>query len=182
MYAYLKDSPWVNSIVLTEGNQKGGFDDDTLDWGVDVVNGEQAWGGIEDATNISATPKATGDGIRVGILDTGIDYDHEEFNSQTIDGWNCIDNNTNFNDVEGHGTAMAGMEINVTIVDGTGSILATQTGFTDAFGFFNLTFIVGDWPDNTEVWVYFFPEDPINFGIPDGYYILTVQLEFFRAP
>ena len=81
-----------------------------------------------------------------------------------------------------NGTAMAGMKINVTITDGAGSILDTQTGFTDAFGFFNLTFIVGDWPDNTEVWVYFFPEDPINFGTPEGYYILTIQQEFFRAP
>ena len=81
-----------------------------------------------------------------------------------------------------NGTPMAVMEINVTIRDGTGSILATQTGFTDGFGFFNLTFVVGDWPDNAEVWVYFFPEDPINFGIPNGYYILTIQKEFFRAP
>ena len=45
---------------------------------------------------------------------------------------------------------MTSMEINVTIRDGTGSILATQTGFTDAFGFFNITFTVGNW-DDTEV-------------------------------
>ncbi|MFX1374975.1 MAG: transglutaminase domain-containing protein [Promethearchaeota archaeon] len=80
------------------------------------------------------------------------------------------------------GTPMAGMEINVTIRDGTGAILATQTWTTTPSGFFNVTFTVGDWPDNTEVWVYFYPEDPINFGVPDGYYILTIQQEFFRAP
>jgi hypothetical protein len=81
-----------------------------------------------------------------------------------------------------NGTAMVGMEINVTIRDGTGSILATQTGTTVALGFFNLTFTVGNWDDNTEVWVYFFPEDLNNFGSTEGYYILPIQQEFFRAP
>jgi hypothetical protein len=81
-----------------------------------------------------------------------------------------------------NGTQMAGMEINVTIRDGLGAILATQTGLTDAFGFFNITFSVGDWLDNTEVWIYFFPEDTNNFGTPDGLYILTIQQEFFRTP
>ncbi|MFX1569871.1 MAG: transglutaminase-like domain-containing protein [Promethearchaeota archaeon] len=81
-----------------------------------------------------------------------------------------------------NGTAMVGMEINVTITDGAGTILATQLGFTDGTGFFNLTFIVGDWPDNTEVWVNFYPEDPSNFGIPDGLYILIIEQEVFRVP
>jgi hypothetical protein len=81
-----------------------------------------------------------------------------------------------------NGSQMAGMEINITIRDGLGAILATQTGFTDAFGFFNMTFIVGDWLDDTEVWVYFFPEDIDNFGVPDGLYVLSIQQEFFRAP
>jgi hypothetical protein len=79
-----------------------------------------------------------------------------------------------------NGTAMAGMEINVTIRDGNGDILATLTGITDAFGFFNLTFTVGNWQDNTEVWIYFFPDDPDNFGIPDGLYIVPLQQEVFR--
>jgi hypothetical protein len=81
-----------------------------------------------------------------------------------------------------NGTQMAFMEINVTIRDGLGAILATQTGFTDAFGFFNMTFIVGDWLDDTEVWVNFFPEDINNFGIPNGLYVLSIQQEFFRTP
>ncbi|MFW9896703.1 MAG: transglutaminase domain-containing protein, partial [Candidatus Thorarchaeota archaeon] len=81
-----------------------------------------------------------------------------------------------------NGTAMVGMEINVTIRNGLGGILATQTVVTDAFGFFNTTFVVGDWLDDTEVWVYFYPEDIDNFGIPGGLYILSVQKEFYRAP
>ncbi len=79
-----------------------------------------------------------------------------------------------------NGTAMAFMEINVTIRDGVGGILATQVGFTDINGFFNLTFTVGDWLDDTEVWVYFYPDDPSNFGIPDGLYIIASEQEVFR--
>jgi hypothetical protein len=81
-----------------------------------------------------------------------------------------------------NGTQMAVIEINVTIRDGLGTILATQTVVTDAFGFFNTTFVVGDWLDDTEVWVYFFPDDADNFGIPDGLYIISIQQEFFRVP
>ena len=79
-----------------------------------------------------------------------------------------------------NGTAMVDMEINITIRDGNGDILATQLNSTDAFGFFNMTFSVGNWPDNTEVWIYFFPDDWDNFGIPDGLYILPLQQEVFR--
>ncbi len=79
-----------------------------------------------------------------------------------------------------NGTAMAFMEINVTIRDGSGGILATQTWITDGTGFFNLTFTVGDWPDNTEIWVNFYPDDPDNFGIPDGLYIILTEQEVFR--
>ncbi|MHA2185705.1 MAG: hypothetical protein ACXAAI_11965, partial [Promethearchaeota archaeon] len=79
-----------------------------------------------------------------------------------------------------NGTQMAGMEINITIRDGTGSILATQTVITDGSGFFNVTFVVGDWLDDTEVWVYFYPQDPVNFGIPDGLYVMSLSIEFQR--
>jgi len=79
-----------------------------------------------------------------------------------------------------NGTAMAFMEINVTIRDGSGGILATQIWITDGTGFFNLTFTVGNWPDNTEVSVNFYPDDPDNFGIPDGLYIISTEQEVFR--
>ncbi|MFW9818916.1 MAG: transglutaminase domain-containing protein [Candidatus Thorarchaeota archaeon] len=79
-----------------------------------------------------------------------------------------------------NGTAMAFMEINVTITDSMGAILATQVGLTDINGFFNLTFIVGAWDDDTEVWINFYPDDPVNFGIPDGLYIIATEQEVFR--
>jgi len=79
-----------------------------------------------------------------------------------------------------NGTAMKFMEINVTVRDGLGTILATQIGITDGSGFFNLTFTVGAWDDDTVVWVNFYPDDPDNFGIPDGLYIIATEQEVFR--
>ena len=79
-----------------------------------------------------------------------------------------------------NGTAMEGMEINVTIKDGNGAILVTQTWVTDENGFFNLTFTVGNWYDNTEVWVNFYSDDPDNFGVPDGLYVSSTEQEVFR--
>lgn len=80
-----------------------------------------------------------------------------------------------------NGTQMAGININVTVRDGLGGILSSQIGFTDGAGFFNFTFTVGNWQPDTEIWVYFYPEDPINFG-SEGIYILSIQQEFLRAP
>ncbi|MFX1390247.1 MAG: transglutaminase domain-containing protein [Promethearchaeota archaeon] len=79
-----------------------------------------------------------------------------------------------------NGTVMPFMEINVTIKDGSGGILSTQIGITDGSGFFNLTFIVGAWDDDTEVWVNFYPEDPDNYGVPEGLFIASTEQEVFR--
>ncbi|MFX1446986.1 MAG: transglutaminase domain-containing protein [Promethearchaeota archaeon] len=77
-------------------------------------------------------------------------------------------------------TAMAFMEVNVTIRDSIGNVLDTAIGFTDISGFFNITLLVGSWPDNAEVWVTFDPED--NFSAPDYYYVEFFEIELFREP
>lgn len=79
-----------------------------------------------------------------------------------------------------NGTTMAFMEVNVTIRDSMGNVLATATGFTDINGFFNITILVGSWPDNAKVWVTFYPED--NFSAPDYYYVAFVPIELYREP
>ncbi len=79
-----------------------------------------------------------------------------------------------------NGTAMAFMEVNVTIRDSIGNVLATATGVTDISGFFNITLLVGNWPDNAEVWVTFYPED--NFSAPDYYYVEFFEIEVYREP
>ncbi len=79
-----------------------------------------------------------------------------------------------------NGTAMAFMEVNITIRDSIGNVLATATGSTDMNGFFNITIVVGSWPDNAEVWVTFYPED--NFSAPDCYYVEFFEIELYREP
>ena len=80
-----------------------------------------------------------------------------------------------------NGTAMAVMELNVTIRDSVGNILGTAIGFTDGSGFYNITIIIGfGWPADAEIWVSFYPED--NFSFPDYYYVDFFEIELFRAP
>jgi hypothetical protein len=79
-----------------------------------------------------------------------------------------------------NGTVMSNMIVNVTIRDGNGNILETKTNSTDINGFFNIIFTVGDWESDTEIRVYFLPED--NFGIPDRDYIATSGQQVFRQP
>jgi len=79
-----------------------------------------------------------------------------------------------------NGTSMAFMEVNVTIRDSIGNVLATATGSTDINGFFNITILVGSWPDNAEVWVTFYPED--NFSAPDYYFVEFFEIELYREP
>jgi len=79
-----------------------------------------------------------------------------------------------------NGTAMVGMEVNVTIRDINGNVIATAVGFTDFSGFFNITIIIGSWPDNAEVWVTFYPEE--NFSAPNYYYVEFFEIEMYRVP
>ena len=112
LYYYLKCSPYV--LAISEGVVSENFElyDDILDWGVDTVNAEQAWGGSEDATNISASPKATGDGVRLCVLDTGLNVTHEDLDGNYIGGWDVYDEDEvpeSYNPTNSHGTRMAGI-------------------------------------------------------------------------
>ena len=50
------------------------------------------------------TKGATGDGIRVAIIDTGIDSNHEDLpNVDMTTGWDCINNDDLAEDDQGHG-------------------------------------------------------------------------------
>ena len=80
-----------------------------------------------------------------------------------------------------NGTAMAFMEVNVTVRDSIGNILGTALGSTDGSGFFNISMLIGfGWPSDAEIWVSFYPED--NFSSPDYYYVEFFEIELFRTP
>ncbi|MHA1190808.1 MAG: transglutaminase domain-containing protein [Promethearchaeota archaeon] len=63
--------------------------------------------------------------------------------------------------------------ITITIEDGLGGIIKTEIGTTDGSGWFNISVYIDsyDWPDQTEVWVSFDPQD---------YYIEPLKIELFR--
>jgi thermitase len=55
-----------------------------------------------------AWDSASGSGVTIAILDTGVDSTHPDLASNMIPGWNIYDNNADTSDVNGHGTMVAG--------------------------------------------------------------------------
>lgn len=56
----------------------------------------------------TAWESATGTGVVVAVLDTGVDSTHPELSSRLVPGWNFFANNSDTRDTRGHGTAVAG--------------------------------------------------------------------------
>ncbi|MFX1490226.1 MAG: hypothetical protein ACFFBI_13830, partial [Promethearchaeota archaeon] len=80
-----------------------------------------------------------------------------------------------------NGTAIVGVQINVTIRDEFGTILDTTIWVTGPGGFFNVSFTVGLWDeDTTDIRVYFYPED--SFPFPESTYIVFTEQRFYRQP
>ena len=58
---------------------------------------------------------STGDGVRVGVLDTGIDYMHPDLGGgfgpgyKVLGGWDFANNDADPSDDDGHGTHVAGI-------------------------------------------------------------------------
>lgn len=103
---YSNPLPTVESVL--EKLKEGGYDF-TLDipkisaeeqkeipWGVNRVNAYQAW----DYTQ--------GEGVKVGIIDTGIDYNHPDLKENYYGGYNAVKQNNDPLDDQGHGTHVAG--------------------------------------------------------------------------
>jgi hypothetical protein len=57
---------------------------------------------------------ATGAGITIAILDTGVDGTHPDLAGKMVPGWNFYNNNSDTRDVNGHGTTVAGAAAAVT--------------------------------------------------------------------
>ena len=66
-------------------------------WGFPKINAPHAW----HTTQGSA-------GIRVAILDTGINMTHEDLTGKVVAQWNFVGNNADATDDRGHGTHVAG--------------------------------------------------------------------------
>ncbi|MBI3671577.1 S8 family peptidase [Candidatus Azambacteria bacterium] len=68
-----------------------------LPWGIDKVDAELSWS------------KSTGSGVKVAVLDTGIDLTHPDLAANIKGGFNTINPASSANDDNGHGTHVAGI-------------------------------------------------------------------------
>ncbi len=66
------------------------------EWHIPKISAPAAWS------------TATGEGITIAILDSGVDGNHPDLVAHMVPGYNFYDNNTNTDDVFGHGTLVAG--------------------------------------------------------------------------
>ena len=80
--------------------------EELLPWGVDAVDAERVWGGAEDATTLKEGA-FTGKGVKVGIVDTGIDTSHVDL--VVAGGKNILNAQAEPTDDNGHGTRVAGI-------------------------------------------------------------------------
>lgn len=68
----------------------------TLPYGVDYVDAEQVHSSY------------TGAGVKIAVLDTGIDYDHPDLDDNYVGGYDFVNDDSDPMDDEGHGTHVAG--------------------------------------------------------------------------
>lgn len=74
--------------------QTGGY----ADWGLRRIGAPQVWGMLKNDRR-----------VRVGIIDTGIDYQHPDLKKNIREGVSTLDDHTTFYDDYGHGTHVAGI-------------------------------------------------------------------------
>ncbi|MFD0698782.1 S8 family peptidase [Paenibacillus sp. GCM10027628] len=67
-----------------------------IPWGVDQIGAPEAWG------------KSVGQSVRIGVIDTGIDYNHPDLRTSIARGVNLLNRSMLPFDDNGHGTHIAG--------------------------------------------------------------------------
>ena len=98
----------IQGQVDDEGKGKPSPPPAASDWGIEKIQADHAW-------TISK-----GTGVKIAVLDTGIDIDHDDLGT-VYSGWDYINNDNDANDDNGHGTHCAGIiaaQVNTFGVDG----------------------------------------------------------------
>ena len=82
------------------------IDVEALEYGVNQINAEAIWGGAPDATTLLVGQG--GAGIKVAVIDTGIDCGHQDLAGGCVYGANFVNGSQPFDD-HGHGTHVGGI-------------------------------------------------------------------------
>jgi subtilisin len=78
----------------------------STDWGVDRIDADIVWGGFDGATTVGTD--ICGQTIKVAVLDTGIDYTHQDLKPVYKGGYDFINNDDDPLDDHYHGTHVSG--------------------------------------------------------------------------
>lgn len=107
-------------------------------WALDAINAPEAW------------TKTKGKGVKVLIIDTGINGNHEQLKDAFQSGYNFFERSFDVEDRDGHGTHIAGLiagrdlgvapEVELHVVkvlsdDGRGTMASVMDGFTYAINY-----------------------------------------------
>ncbi|MGW6824166.1 S8 family peptidase [Streptomyces sp. NPDC055005] len=76
-------------------------------WGLDRID-QREWDKADGRGDGQFTPQGNGAGVTAYILDTGIDYAHDEFGGRATFGFDAVGDGRQGNDCNGHGTHVAG--------------------------------------------------------------------------
>ena len=90
-------APDVTERARCFGVKHPGFSTQTTPWGVAKINTPSAW------------TRATGKGVRVGVVDTGVNMGHPDLAENVKAGFDAISETEGVEDDNGHGTHVAGI-------------------------------------------------------------------------
>lgn len=88
------------AVMLLSGNAYAAT---TTQWNLDRIDQRS------NTLNGQYTPNASGLGVHVYVLDTGVRISNTYFAGKAVNGWDFVDNDSVANDCNGHGTNVAGI-------------------------------------------------------------------------
>jgi len=141
---------------------------DQVDWGVEKMQVPPVW------------PTTQGGGVRVAIIDTGIDYSHPDLQGRYVGGYDFVNNDSDPRDDHGHGTHVAGVvaaNANGSGIQGAASqasLVGLKVLAADGTGYMSDIIDAVDWAMNQNVQV-------MNFSLGTTYHSPALETKLQEA-